>query len=106
MVVYSNKYTQRHMVSISLVRGIECHAIAEVFIGTSATCIGPEDVLYSVFVVKLEVEKELTVACFHFGKECDQLLHVIDVVLSGVDRLPAVYSRSTHVNLEKFIYEY
>ena len=71
MVVYSNKYTKRHIAFIILVRGIESHAIAKVFIGTSTACIGPKDVLYSVFVVKLEVEEELIVASFHFGKECD-----------------------------------
>ena len=71
MVVYSNKYTKRHMSLISLVRGIKSHAITKVFIGTSTACIGPKDVLSSVFVVKLEVEEELIVGSFHFGKECD-----------------------------------
>ena len=82
MVVHSDKYTEWHVIQISLVCSVECNNVTKMMILELAPTICPQQRLNSAFRVNLHGVGKLAVLFFHLRENLHCFLNIIIALFS------------------------
>ena len=103
MMVHPHKHSQRHVEFVSFIRCVKCNIVSKIFIRSSATCVRPKDVSYTVICINVIIIEELWVYLLHFLEEIQKFLDIIFRLFSGKLLFPAFSETMQSYLIEQII---
>ena len=100
MMVHPHKHSQRHVEFVSFISRVKCNTVSKIFIRSSATCVRPKDVSYTVICINVIIIEELWVYLLYVLEEIQKFLDVILGLFSGKLLFPA-FSNAMQTHLIK-----